>query len=160
AIKYMFPAIKVNKEMIESSWAGVRPLIHENGKSPSEISRKDEIWEAESGLITMAGGKLTGYRKMAETTVDLLFEKYINNNRFTYKQSQTKQLPISGGDVGGGEQWLLFKKESISNLEKLGITHDKAVKLTSLYGSNISHIIDFIKTNETELPDEDRKSVV
>ena len=41
-------------------------------KDPSEISRKDEIWQSEHGLITIAGGKLTGYRKMAEKIVDLL----------------------------------------------------------------------------------------
>jgi glycerol-3-phosphate dehydrogenase len=33
-------------------------------KDPSEISRKDEIWEGKSGLLTIAGGKLTGYRHM------------------------------------------------------------------------------------------------
>ena len=66
AIKFMFPNIEVGAEHIESTWAGVRPLIHEEGKGPSEISRKDEIWQSESGVITIAGGKLTGYRKMAE----------------------------------------------------------------------------------------------
>ena len=38
-------------------------------KGTSEISRKDEIWESQSGLVTIAGGKLTGYRKMAEKIV-------------------------------------------------------------------------------------------
>ena len=75
AIHYMFPSLKLTEENIESSWAGVRPLIHEEGKSPSEVSRKDEIWESEKGLITIAGGKLTGYRKMAETVVDKVVEQ-------------------------------------------------------------------------------------
>ncbi|MCS0542567.1 glycerol-3-phosphate dehydrogenase/oxidase, partial [Aeromonas veronii] len=69
-INYMFPRVNVKDSDIESSWAGVRPLIYEEGKDPSEISRKDEIWISDSGLITIAGGKLTGYRKMAETVVD------------------------------------------------------------------------------------------
>ncbi|MFM1876646.1 MAG: hypothetical protein RL266_2383, partial [Bacteroidota bacterium] len=56
---------------IRSTWAGLRPLIHEDGKSPSELSRKDEIFISQHGLISIAGGKLTGYRKMAERTVDL-----------------------------------------------------------------------------------------
>lgn len=59
-----------------SSWAGLRPLIHEDGKSASELSRKDEIFESPSGLISIAGGKLTGYRKMAERVVDLVCERY------------------------------------------------------------------------------------
>lgn len=61
AINFMFPELNINTEDIESSWAGLRPLIYEEGKDPSEISRKDEIWQSESGLITIAGGKLTGY---------------------------------------------------------------------------------------------------
>jgi glycerol-3-phosphate dehydrogenase len=154
SIKHMFPTIKINDQCIESSWAGVRPLIHENGKSPSEISRKDEIWEAESGLITMAGGKLTGYRKMAKTTVDLLYERYINTNKFINKNSQTKHLPISGGDVEGSERWLSFKKESISKLEKLEIKYEKAVELIGLYGSNIHQVIEYMKTNNTDMPDD------
>lgn len=48
------------------SWAGLRPLVAAQGQKTSEISRKDEIWESSSGLISIAGGKLTGYRKMAE----------------------------------------------------------------------------------------------
>lgn len=72
AINYMFPEMNIQDEDIESSWAGLRPLIFEEGKKASDISRKDEIWESYSGLITIAGGKLTGYRKMAEAVVNLL----------------------------------------------------------------------------------------
>ena len=71
----MFPSLEISMKDIESSWAGVRPLILQEGKDPSEISRKDEIWESASGLVTIAGGKLTGYRKMAETVVDLLAKR-------------------------------------------------------------------------------------
>ncbi|MBO1004203.1 glycerol-3-phosphate dehydrogenase/oxidase [Pseudogracilibacillus auburnensis] len=152
AVHYMFPDIQVSEEDVESSWAGVRPLIHEKGKAPSEISRKDEIWEAESGLITMAGGKLTGYRKMAETTVDLLYEKYIDPNKFTHKTCQTKHLPISGGDVGGSEYWSEFKDKSIATLVKFNMHHDEAEELVELYGSNSKYLIGYLQSNETELP--------
>ncbi len=74
SINYMFPELNITANDIESSWAG-RPLIHEEGKDPSEISRKDEIWTSDSGLITIAGGKLTGYRKMAEHIVDLVRDR-------------------------------------------------------------------------------------
>ena len=57
---------------MESTWAGVRPLIYEDGKNPSEISRKDEVWQSLAGLFTIAGGKLTGYRKMAESIVNTI----------------------------------------------------------------------------------------
>ena len=83
AIHYMFPSLKITEKEIESSWAGVRPLILEEGKNPSEISRKDEIWESGTGLLSIAGGKLTGYRKMAEMIVDVLVQKLHNEyNQF------------------------------------------------------------------------------
>ncbi|MDP4164802.1 MAG: glycerol-3-phosphate dehydrogenase/oxidase, partial [Bacillota bacterium] len=106
-IHYMFPEVEIGIKDIESSWAGVRPLIYEDGKDPSEISRKDEIWTSESGLITIAGGKLTGYRKMAEIVADLLAKQLVNSTtRFT--DCRTKQLPISGGHVGGSENFTAF----------------------------------------------------
>ena len=62
--------VELNRDDCLTSWAGLRPLIFESGKSTKEISRKDEVWLSESGLITIAGGKLTGYRKMAEDAVN------------------------------------------------------------------------------------------
>lgn len=48
-----------------ATWAGLRPLIHQRGKAPREMSRRDEIWR-DGALVTVAGGKLTGFRRMAE----------------------------------------------------------------------------------------------
>lgn len=70
-----FENLLLMKEDIISSWSGLRPLIYEEGKSASELSRKDEIFESESGLISMAGGKLTGYRLMAEHLVNKVMSK-------------------------------------------------------------------------------------
>ena len=58
AIHYMFPSLKITEKEIESSWAGVRPLILEEGKDPSEISRKDEIWESGTGLVVHSGWEI------------------------------------------------------------------------------------------------------
>ena len=70
-----FADLNLKMTDIESAWAGLRPLIQKPGKGPSEISRKDEIFESKSGLITIAGGKLTGYRKMAQRVVDRIYDK-------------------------------------------------------------------------------------
>ena len=72
AINNIFPEVGLTKSHVVSYWAGLRPLISEHGKNNSEISRKDEIFISENGLISIAGGKLTAYRKMAERVVDLL----------------------------------------------------------------------------------------
>lgn len=108
----MFPSVNVKDEDIESTWAGVRPLILEEGKDPSEISRKDEVWEGESGLLTIAGGKLTGYRHMALDIVDLLAKRLKQEHGLKFEPCATKYLKISGGDVGGSKtiNTLLTKK--------------------------------------------------
>jgi glycerol-3-phosphate dehydrogenase len=56
-------------EDVFSAWAGLRPLIAQAGKAPTEISRKDEVWVGPAGVVTVAGGKLTGYRPMARSSV-------------------------------------------------------------------------------------------
>lgn len=147
AINYMFPEVKITEKDIESSWAGVRPLIYEEGKNASEISRKDEIWVSDSELITIAGGKLTGYRKMAEMVVDLLVQKIGTGN---YKLCSTKKLPISGGDVGGSEHFPRFIEEQVEIGQKLGLTKEDAMYLAKTYGSNVSLLFDIIHERAEE----------
>ncbi len=50
-------------------WSGVRPLVRQPGKAPSEISRRDEIRVGPGPRVAIAGGKLTTYRKMAVRVV-------------------------------------------------------------------------------------------
>jgi len=147
AIHYMFPEVRITKDDVESSWAGVRPLIWEEGKDPSEISRKDEIWQSKSGLITIAGGKLTGYRKMAETIVDLVASKFEEEKNINFKSCQTLHLPISGGDVGGSIKLQSYIAEQTKIGQQIGLTADEANFLTSLYGSNVPYVYHLIEMN-------------
>ncbi|MEH7222744.1 glycerol-3-phosphate dehydrogenase/oxidase [Bacillus sp. JJ1566] len=157
-INYMFPTVKVKDSDIESSWAGVRPLIYEEGKDPSEISRKDEIWVSDSGLITIAGGKLTGYRKMAETVVDKVGNLLEEEGTTGIKPCQTKDMAISGGSVGGSKKYPGFVAEKVEQLVKeFQLTYEEAEKLTRLYGSNIDIVKEIMaeskdKANEVGLP--------
>src|SRR5690606_20786727 len=96
AIHYMFPQLQLTEEKIESAWAGARPLVHEERKGPSESSRRDEIWRSESRLTTIAGGKLTGYHKMAEQTADPVVKQSNDDYQMKFGKSITKNLPISG----------------------------------------------------------------
>ncbi|MDR4442541.1 glycerol-3-phosphate dehydrogenase, partial [Bacillus cereus] len=77
----------------------VRPLIYDEGKSASEISRKDEIWTSEAGLITISGGKLTGYRKGAEMVVDYVTNLLQTEGHSAYAKSDTQHMPVSCGHV-------------------------------------------------------------
>ncbi len=150
AINYMFPSLNINSKDIESSWAGLRPLIHEDGKSPSEISRKDEIWKSDSGLITIAGGKLTGYRKMAELVVDLLVKKFKEEEDRTFPSCLTKTLPISGGNFGGSKNFQSFINEKVKLGIAYGLSREEAEKLVKRYGSNIDKVFEYRKDFDAE----------
>ncbi len=139
AIAFMFPTIKLTFDQVESTWAGVRPLIFEDGKNPSEISRKDEIWESETGLITIAGGKLTGYRKMAETIVDLVVSKL----KGKYPDSMTKHLPLSGGDIGGSTQFSSFINKKIEEGRSYGLSEEQSKELAVFYGTNVDYLFSY-----------------
>lgn len=148
AINFMFPEVKATQQDVESSWAGIRPLIHEEGKNPSEISRKDEIWESPSGLITIAGGKLTGYRKMAETIVDLVVRKMEAEEGCQFKPSQTKHLPISGGDIGGSENFNRFIESAADQGTKTGLSKMDAHHLAAFYGSNAPIVYELVQSQK------------
>ena len=98
AVNNMFPDVSISIDDIKSSWAGLRPLIHEEGKPASELSRKDEIFVSKSELISIAGGKLTGYRKMAERIVDVVAKKYLRRFAEEFKKTQTEGILLSGGE--------------------------------------------------------------
>ncbi|QOR68879.1 glycerol-3-phosphate dehydrogenase/oxidase [Cytobacillus suaedae] len=146
-INHMFPTMQITSRDIESSWSGLRPLIHEEGKHPSEISRKDEIWESESGLITIAGGKLTGYRKMAETVVDLISSSFKMEAGKKVPSCRTKKIPISGGDLKDLEK---FIEEQADEAHKFGLTKEQVRKLAKQYGTNITKIFSILEENKSK----------
>lgn len=137
AMHYMFPEVKVSFKDIESTWAGVRPLIYEDGKDPSEISRKDEIWTSPSGLLTIAGGKLTGYRKMAENVVDLLVKKpYFKK----FGPCITRELSLSGATMLNEENFEAYISFKGREAVDYGLTSAIGESLTRKYGSNIDDL--------------------
>jgi len=130
---------------VESSWAGLRPLIYEQGKPPSEVSRRDEIFVSPSGMLTIAGGKLTGYRKMAETVTDLLVSKLKLEGRSPFAPCTTRTLPISGGDVGGSRQYTAFVRRMTEEGVQMGLLPEMAERLVRRYGSNVTAVYSRIR---------------
>jgi len=91
-----FRYTRLNAADLTSSWSGLRPLLAEEGKSPSEISRRDEIMvDDATGLVTIAGGKLTAYRRMAERIVDLVYDR-LGRRR---EPCATGTAPLAGGEA-------------------------------------------------------------
>ncbi|MBP7239744.1 MAG: glycerol-3-phosphate dehydrogenase/oxidase [Saprospiraceae bacterium] len=77
---------------IRSVFCGLRPLVKKNSKTTAALSRDHHISIADSGLITIAGGKWTTYRRMAEDVVDVAIESH----SLPEGKSITTQLHIHG----------------------------------------------------------------
>ena len=73
SVNEAFPSARAGPEDVVSLYAGLRPLIATGKReAESDISREHEIFQDADGLISVAGGKLTTQRAMAEETVDLV----------------------------------------------------------------------------------------
>ncbi|QDI93057.1 glycerol-3-phosphate dehydrogenase/oxidase [Salicibibacter halophilus] len=150
ATNAMFPGYHIAIDDVESSWSGLRPLIHEEGKDPSDISRKDEIFHSKSGLITIAGGKLTGYRKMADSIVSMVAEELEKGTGASYPACQTKKLVLSGGDVGGSQELVAFNETFAQAGMKLGLDEKTSRELVERYGSNVSQVFMYLEDEEAD----------
>ncbi|MBV1877818.1 MAG: glycerol-3-phosphate dehydrogenase/oxidase [Pseudomonadales bacterium] len=122
--------VKLNSEDCLTSWAGLRPLIHQPGKSTQQISRRDELWLSKSGLLTIAGGKLTGYRLMAESAVGMackLLGRVVSKVADDY---------LPGGDFAGTVGQL-----SIKLARWFSLTAVQSERLVRLYGAEAEAVI-------------------
>jgi len=85
-----FFATELTPGDLTGAYAGVRPLISTGDPKKSvDISRKAELYETSSGMITITGGKLTTWRRMAKLAVDRLVER---DGRAA--PCRTKEIPL------------------------------------------------------------------
>jgi glycerol-3-phosphate dehydrogenase len=86
---------------IVGAWSGLRPLVQQEGKKTTEISRRDEILVGPTGLVTIAGGKLTTFRKMAARVVDtVLAQIKTSGEALPASTPDSETTVLVGGDTG------------------------------------------------------------
>jgi glycerol-3-phosphate dehydrogenase len=141
AVNNMFPDIYISLDDVQSSWAGLRPLIHEEGKSASELSRKDEIFVSDTELISIAGGKLTGYRKMAERIVDLVGKKYKRRFDKEFKSVQTEKLVLTGGTFKNSSEVKSYTDAIQNRIAEVDFDRKDAEYLVHNYGKQTDIIL-------------------
>jgi len=142
--------VELTADDVESSWSGLRPLIHEDGKDPSELSRKDEIFVSPSGLMSIAGGKLTGYRKMAERIVDMVAKQFKEEEDRIYLASRTATIRLGGGHPEGSKGFERYLKEQQPKGEALGLSPNEATWLIQRYGTDVERVFDLIRRRGPE----------
>lgn len=150
AVNNTFPSITLTYEDIISNWAGLRPLIHEDGKSPSELSRKDEIFEAPDGLVSIAGGKLTGYRKMAERIVDKVTKKLSNDTGVTFSKSTTKKIALTPEPLQDNKAVRTYIDEVSCICEDVGVDPYYGWYLVTNYGRQAANILNALPNYKTD----------
>lgn len=136
-VNKMFSTVRLSSKDVVSSWAGLRPLIHEDGKTPSELSRKDELFISESELISIAGGKLTGFRRMSKKIVDLLIRI---DSSLPKVRCRTKNLPIHEHSFLDYKSYLLFI-EDLKKKSHLKLDNYQFWYLVTNYGKQSHYIL-------------------
>jgi glycerol-3-phosphate dehydrogenase len=107
------------------TWAGLRPLLHNAASDrTADLSRRHKVLVSSSGLVTITGGKLTTYRKMAQDTVDVVLAQLGRPRR----KSPTKKLLLRGASgmdaarAAGASEHLVGRHggEAIALLDMIG----------------------------------------
>jgi glycerol-3-phosphate dehydrogenase len=105
-VQYLLDAINavctntITTDDIVGTWAGLRPLVKSatSGRT-ADLSRRHKVTRSRSGLITITGGKLTTYRRMAADTVDAVVRDVLGERAPEgSKKSRTKKLMLRGAE--------------------------------------------------------------
>jgi glycerol-3-phosphate dehydrogenase len=134
-IEYLLAAINdffatdLSSEHLAGAYAGVRPLISTGDlKKSVDISRKAELYETSSGMITITGGKLTTWRRMAKITVDRLVER------------EAREAPCRTAEIPLGQA---ISVEDLAPVE--GLSESSREALASRYGYGAHEVIGLIE---------------
>jgi len=133
-----FPTANLSSEDVISTYAGLRPLIAADGESTKDVSRKEEIFENEQGLLTITGGKLTTWRRMAERVVDLAqrrLESVDGVARPKAHRSSTENVQLAGGSVARAED------EAAEAAREFDIPITTVEHLIGSYGGNYRMVL-------------------
>lgn len=137
-----FPEAKLTPADIISTWAGLRPLISASSddeeQSESDTSREHEVFVRDDGVIIIAGGKLTTYRRMASETVRKAV-KWLREHDPEFEaagreRSGTKHRPLPGAE--GLDKDTLEGVAAIGKalIDEHGLDVDTATHLCGVYG--------------------------
>lgn len=190
-VNHRYPEAKLTLNDIESSWAGLRPLLTgnsgsdynggDNGSiseksfdevidvvsrykgdqasrsdvehvlnnlennraekelSPSQVSRGSSLEREEDGLITLSGGKITDYRKMAAGAMKLIQQLLKDEYNQTIEIIDSKHYPVSGGHFDPtqvDEHVEMLTKQGVS----AGLPEEDARYIADFYGTNAQEV--------------------
>jgi len=131
-----FPRAGLSTNDLRSVFAGVRPLAagRDQARPSTKVSREHRIYEDPSGLISVAGGKLTTYRAMGETIVDRVVRRLPAARTAAFSRSRTAELSLRGDDFDSAE----FEQDLC---ERFGVTAKQSAHLVRSYGARAADLL-------------------
>lgn len=131
--------LKVDKSDIKATWSGLRPLVRDPKATDTANLARDHVIEVSpNGLLTIAGGKWTTYRKMAMDTVDQALKQF--SLSAPKPGCQTENLPLLGGSN-------YSKDGDLKLAEKYGFASDIAAYLYRNYGDQAERVAQQVQPN-------------
>ncbi|SDI35519.1 type 1 glycerol-3-phosphate oxidase [Dolosicoccus paucivorans] len=134
---------KVRRAEIEDSILNAESSLSESGNSPSSVSRGSDLSQSPSGLWTLAGGKITDYRKMAQGALKAIIEELNETTDQTFYLINSKTYPVSGGRFNAQDVPRAMETFSQLAMDK-GLSYDYAQELAQLYGSNTQQVLSYL----------------
>ncbi len=131
-----FPGVALNTNDIVSVFAGVRPLVadEDSARPPSSVSREYRVTESRSGLLSVAGGKLTTYRAVGERVVDRLLRRLPVERRRAAGPSRTAALPLREDRFDAAQ----LREELQRRFE---LTAERAMRLVRVWGADAPELL-------------------
>ncbi len=121
----------IGPDDVVGAWAGLRPLIARPGKKSRELSRREEVLVGSAQMVTVAGGKLTGYRPMARETLESAAEAC----GFRLPPRPDEEPPLPGGDFDGN-----FDALAASLVRECGVSPECAQRMVRIYGTEATAV--------------------
>jgi glycerol-3-phosphate dehydrogenase len=121
-----------------NSFVGLRPLIRDQPMEPSDLSREFQPAWSPSGLLSVAGGKYTTYRQMAEAITDVVCRRLGLRRR-----CRTRDFRLDGAPR---EAWETFEPGAIGDLKRrFGLSEESARHLVHRYGRRCGDVAAYLE---------------
>jgi glycerol-3-phosphate dehydrogenase len=142
-----FSRARITADDVIATWAGLRPLIRAEG-SESEVSREHQLFVRDDGVLLVAGGKLTTYRRMGKEVVTAAV-KWLKQHDPSFEHTEheragTKHRPLPGTvglpspDLDG------ISKLAAALVQQLGVPEAAAAHLAGIYGGRATTLASMI----------------
>ena len=148
-----FPHAKLTRDDVFSTWAGLRPLIRpvsaDGTVDESAVSREHQIVVGKDGLITIAGGKLTTYRRMAAEVVDTSVKMMRLTGALPARigTAPTDREPLPGGQGWPDDDEMSALVERIHEVSEQAISGSAAELLARTYGMRALELARRVRLN-------------